>query len=47
MWRNLLAGAVLFLLVAGGCAWTGDQRIEDARADTILKQGADLAKERQ
>jgi hypothetical protein len=34
------------LLAASGCAWTGQQKAEDLRADTILKQSADYAKER-
>jgi hypothetical protein len=43
--RILIVVAVV-LLAASGCAWTGQQKAEDLRADTILKQSADYAKER-
>jgi hypothetical protein len=43
--RILIVVAVV-LLTASGCAWTGQQKAEDLRADTILKQSADYAKER-
>jgi hypothetical protein len=42
----MLIVVAIILLAATGCAWTGQQKAEDLRADTILKQSADLSKQR-
>jgi hypothetical protein len=43
---RILIIVAICLLAASGCAWTGQQKAENLRADTILKQSADYAKER-
>jgi hypothetical protein len=43
---RILIIVAICLLAANGCAWTGQQKAENLRADTILKQSADYAKER-
>ena len=43
-WQFLVAAAVM-LLMFSGCR-TDAQKAEDLRADTILKQSADYAKQR-
>ena len=42
----MLIVVAIVLSAASGCAWTGQQKAEDLRADSILKQSADQYKQR-
>jgi hypothetical protein len=45
-WRDSLIVVAIVLLVASGCAWIGEQKTENLRADTILKQSIEESKQR-
>jgi hypothetical protein len=42
-WRLVVA---IVLLSVSGCAWAADQKPENLRADTILKQSIEDSKQR-